>query len=331
MSFGKSVHYRKDSISSKKIITLDKKWWKGSKYIQENKSTALITIPKTGDLIHRIYVTSSTPGIINCDDIIDNVKITIGEQVIDRHSKEYLQILSKISVSTDSKQKKCKDKYEDHYSSDSKNSIENSIENSNDTVQIPLQFWFCRNIDLALPLISLRYHQVKLEFTWGKIEDIGVAAELDIKVEYFFLNLYEGRRFLCNEHEYLIEQLQTNQIPMKQINTFDFIYPIKELYWTISDNFSYNKAELSLNGNSVNGMMPEEYYQLQQPLKDINYYSLGLKYEYRSLSMVFNYPDINSIDLKFKEYNPESIVNVYSVNYNILRIMGGLAGLAYIY
>ena len=326
MSFAKSVHYRKDSISSKKIITLDKKWWKGSKYIQENKSTALITIPKTGDLIHRIYVTSSTPGIINCDDIIDNVKITIGGQLIDRHSKEYLQILSKISV-FDSKQKNFKDNYRNYYSSDSKNSIENSIE----TVQIPLQFWFCRNIDLALPLISLHYHQVKLEFTWGKIEDIGVAAELDIKVEYFFLNFYEGRRFLCNEHEYFIEQLQTNQIPMKQINTFDFIYPIKELYWTISDNFSYNKAELSLNGNSVNGMMPEEYYQLQQPLKYVNYYSFDLQYEYSRLSMVYNYPDINSIDLKFKEYNPESIVNVYSVNYNILRIMGGLAGLAYVY
>ena len=60
-----------------------------------------------------------------------------------------------------------------------------------------------------------------------------------------------------------------------RLGQFDFIYPIKELYWTISDNFSYNKAELSLNGNSVNGMMPEEYYQLQQPLKDVNYYSLG--------------------------------------------------------
>ena len=99
MSFSKSVHYRKDNISSKKIITLDKKWWKGSKYIQENKSTALITIPKTGDLIHRIYVTSSTPGIINCDDIIDNVKITIGGQLIDKHYSEWISIWNDLNLS----------------------------------------------------------------------------------------------------------------------------------------------------------------------------------------------------------------------------------------
>merc|ERR1712005_78064 len=44
------------------------------------------------------------------------------------------------------------------------------------TLYIPLQFWFCRNPGLALPLIALQYHEVKinLEFRdarqcyWGK-------------------------------------------------------------------------------------------------------------------------------------------------------------------
>ena len=34
-------------------------------------------------------------------------------------------------------------------------------------VQVPLQFWFCRNPGLALPLIALQYHEVKLIFDWG--------------------------------------------------------------------------------------------------------------------------------------------------------------------
>ena len=30
------------------------------------------------------------------------------------------------------------------------------------TLFIPLQFWFCRNPGLALPLIALQYHEVKI-------------------------------------------------------------------------------------------------------------------------------------------------------------------------
>ena len=29
-------------------------------------------------------------------------------------------------------------------------------------IQIPLNFWFCRNPGLALPLIALQYHEVKV-------------------------------------------------------------------------------------------------------------------------------------------------------------------------
>ena len=33
---------------------------------------------------------------------------------------------------------------------------------SQQSIMYPLQFWFCRNIGLALPLIALQYHDVKL-------------------------------------------------------------------------------------------------------------------------------------------------------------------------
>ena len=38
---------------------------------------------------------------------------------------------------------------------------------SQQSIMYPLQFWFCRNIGLALPLIALQYHDVKLKFNWG--------------------------------------------------------------------------------------------------------------------------------------------------------------------
>src|SRR3990170_4430365 len=40
------------------------------------------------------------------------------------------------------------------------------------TLYIPLQFWFCRNAGLALPLIALQYHEVKINMEFRAIEQL---------------------------------------------------------------------------------------------------------------------------------------------------------------
>jgi hypothetical protein len=120
------------------------------------------------------------------------------------------------------------------------------------TLYVPLQFWYCRNPGLALPLIALQYHEVKInldlrpidECLWA-VDDLGsggvkvtsaynqslVAASL--YVDYVFLDTDERRRMAQNPHEYLIEQLQftgdesvgssSNKIKL------NFNHPCKEL------------------------------------------------------------------------------------------------------
>ena len=39
------------------------------------------------------------------------------------------------------------------------------------TLYIPLQFWFCRNPGLALPLIALQYHEVKINLDLRPIDE----------------------------------------------------------------------------------------------------------------------------------------------------------------
>jgi hypothetical protein len=39
------------------------------------------------------------------------------------------------------------------------------------TLYIPLQFWFCRNPGLALPLIALQYHEVKINIDLRPIDE----------------------------------------------------------------------------------------------------------------------------------------------------------------
>ena len=130
------------------------------------------------------------------------------------------------------------------------------------TLYVPLQFWYCRNPGLALPLIALQYHEVKInldirpidECLWA-VSTMNCAEELTVNgikvttaynqslvaaslyVDYVFLDTDERRRMAQNPHEYLIEQLQftgdesvgssSNKIKL------NFNHPCKELIFVV--------------------------------------------------------------------------------------------------
>lgn len=144
---------------------------------------------------------------------------------------------------------------------------------------IPFQFWFCRNPGLALPLIALQYHEVRIDiefqerdrlyissngkFINGQLEagtsfrgtsayqNIGMQ-EAELLVNYVYLDSEERRRFAQVGHEYLIEQLQftgtqtLNSANDSSINNrhFDlnFNHPTKELVWALK-NGNYMRGE----------------------------------------------------------------------------------------
>ena len=128
------------------------------------------------------------------------------------------------------------------------------------TLYIPLLFWFCRNPGLALPLIALQYHEVKInidfrpigECLWAVSTLAGTASDGTVSVstayqqslvaaslyiDYVFLDTDERRKMAQNPHEYLIEQLQftgdesvgssSNKIKL------NFNHPCKELIWVV--------------------------------------------------------------------------------------------------
>ena len=125
------------------------------------------------------------------------------------------------------------------------------------TLYIPLQFWFCRNPGLAIPLIALQYHEVRINVdfeTWQNCQyseaSIGDAtqpsaqslAAASLYVDYVYLDTEERRRFAQQSHEYLIEQVQytgaesiTSSSNKIQLN---FNHPVKELQWVVQrDSF----------------------------------------------------------------------------------------------
>ena len=159
------------------------------------------------------------------------------------------------------------------------------------TLYVPFQFWYCRNPGLALPLIALQYHEIRInldlrpidECLWamtsldssvctsgtvGKVtaayQQSLVAASL--YVDYVFLDTDERRRMAQNPHEYLIEQLQftgdesvgssSNKIKL------NFNHPCKELVWVVQPdaNVDYcSSFEVNRDLNAVLGAQPFNY------------------------------------------------------------------------
>ena len=83
----------------------------------------------------------------------------------------------------------------------------NLVDISAEPLFIPLQFWFCRNPGLALPLIALQYHEVKIILNRRGDSDL-TTSQNKLWADYIYLDTDERRRFAQVSHEYLIEQVQ---------------------------------------------------------------------------------------------------------------------------
>ena len=123
------------------------------------------------------------------------------------------------------------------------------------TLYIPLQFWFCRNYGLALPLIALQYHEVRLDIWLQDVSMLmcwtGTSApnmsnyqfqEAGVMIDYVYLESGERRKYAQLGHEYLIEQLQydTENVQLSgnqsgnQKYKLNFNHPTKELIWAMT-------------------------------------------------------------------------------------------------
>jgi len=236
-------------------------------------------------------------------------------------------------------------------------------------ITVPLMFWFCRNPGLALPLIALQYHEVKIILDYDNINTWHKTPDNILWVDYIYLDTDERRRFAQVSHEYLIEQIQTQNITSSQPD-LNFNHPVKELVWSgvwdqTSDKISgTNKVnasgtiQLKLNGHDRFAARDYTYFTRTQVhqyhsgpggLGDYNFaeslggadnasltgrfndsigvYSFALKPEEHQPSGTCNFSRIDNAQL-IVENMPSELV-VHAVNYNVLRIMSGMGGLAY--
>ena len=227
-------------------------------------------VTRNGDLITKMYLRVEIPEVcVNRDlseeerkciqfawvrrlghALIDSVELEIGGSRIDKQYGNWFTIWYELTHETG---------HEDGYAK-MIGDVPELVELSNPdeggrikdryTLYVPLQFWFCRNNGLALPLIALQYHEVRVHFEFRHINELCVhssnfnpkaeISDIDnasLLVDYIYLDTEERRRFAQVSHEYLVEQLQTNGEEAVTSNSFkgrlNFNHPSKALYWAM--------------------------------------------------------------------------------------------------
>jgi len=288
-----------------------------------NKVTA--TISRNGDLIHRMYVqcditdSDSVPTLVKNvgHRILENVELEIGGQRIDKHYSQWLDIWAALTVPAGK----------------SAGYSQMVDAGSGNTHYVPLQFWFCRNPGLALPLIALQYHEVKVNIQFASTSECGgttsgatttTMSNASLWVDYIYLDTDERRRFAQVSHEYLIEQLQFTGVESggSSAHRLNFNHPIKELVWVNSAGSdwnvwkSVNTCKLQLNGHDRFAEKDGSYFSLVQPYQhhtnipvvddanaNINVYSFALKPEDHQPSGTCNISRIDNATLNITSCN----------------------------
>jgi hypothetical protein len=222
------------------------------------------TLSRNGDLIHKIWLWVTLGDVkVKAGNqfrwlnwlghlMINYVEFEIGGQKIDKQYGEWMQIYCELTMKAG-------------HSAGYGNMVGNTpaltnMRNTTETcdgttLYIPLQFYFCRNPGLAVPLVALQYHEVKINIEFRPLADCvhsvqtsdlsyvvpeGAAMKhASLLVDYVFLDSDERRRFAQISHEYLITQLQfTGEESVSTTsaeNSFKFRlafnHPTKEIVW----------------------------------------------------------------------------------------------------
>merc|ERR1712100_103688 len=161
------------------------------------------TISRNGDLAYRTYLQVTLPEISQDlsdkdvyarwldypgEQLVHTVEVEIGGQRIDRQFGDWMHIWNQLTMT--SEQEVCYNKMVGHttaltYITDpSFADVDGPCTSEapaqvcaprkalpETTLYVPLQFWFCRNPGLALPLIALRYHEVKINIELRPLDE----------------------------------------------------------------------------------------------------------------------------------------------------------------
>jgi len=308
-----------------------------------------LTVPNKGDLLSHVWVEMGGGQIAWngwCNSKADNTgdgavfELWIGGQMVDRQDAFYVnQLYTQFLADNPSK----------------------AIYNPTRETWLPLQFWFCAD-GQYIPLVALQYQEVEIKVKFGSGADPDSGTKF--YAEYILLDTNEREILAQDGQELLITQVQKiqshNQVPDSSGGSAKFDlsllnHPVKGLMWglpslggTTVSSWQFGGVQMYLNGTEVFGdKMSQQYFSNIQPYyytentitsrnlvgnPATGMYSFAQKLNKFQPTGTCNFSRLDNADLTVDTAQVDDgthFVNMYALNYNILRFKGGMAGVAF--
>lgn len=245
-----------------------------------------INLSKNADLLNKLYLYIKLPSIPSTQHsylpygikkfrwidkiglgIIKNIDLEIGGILIDRINGEYMNIFYELNNSIGQM------KGYNNFIGNTDQVKEYSNGKESVTLQVPLNFWFCQEAGLSLPLIALTHNDVKIHVEFNNFNKCHLETPTNyIKIKNYFC--------LFKENE-IIRQNINGVIAIGRFVYFDVVE--KRLYYDkISNDFKIPTVESS----SYNIIGQDSLFEVNlstttQVVKDESYFS-------------YNFPSIES-------------------------------------
>lgn len=340
-----------------------------------------VRFEKKGDLLSYVYLSARdangalVPNIDWASNVIDKVELLIGGQVIDTQDSYFSTRIEPVTAAVNLNQRLLPPQA-------------STQPGYNINSFYALKFFFCKDWQSALPLVSLQYHDIEIRITWaaGNGSTTGLGATCgtsvtqgDSNIKYSglqyivwsnFIYLDQGERdyFAKNQHDMLITQVQRQFVPSSSTMELAFAHPVKYLafqsnnYASVYSSSAANAANLQfktqVNGTDIGDSRHliqwvdiNQYYHTPfgyspssnvanvavipycldtsklQPTGTLNFSRIDT-YRLVTPSTVTMQNIVRNSDTSFGNAVNTSVY-VYAINYNVLRVQGGMGALLY--
>jgi hypothetical protein len=303
--------------------------------VVQNSGTTSVFLTSYGDLINQVWLEGSN--------VVGNIvgstfELYIGGQIIDTQTFDFMADVWQVYMAET--YSKCQ-------------TINNNVSQSNMNF-FPLHFFFCDN-HMFLPLLALQYHQVEIRIHWGP--SIQSVSNLIAYGNYIFLDTVERERFSQKQHDFLITQVQTISGSTGSVDLSLLNHPVKSLYFgypqtsNLNQYWTFTNASIVLNGNYLLENMSPTYFHTVQGYYHTEYGIIN--FDTTRMSPTYTQYYTYNFCLDATSYKPTGTCNfsrldngklqivgassgqalttvtVYAVNYNVLRIKSGIAGVLF--
>ena len=236
--------------------------------------------------------------------LINYIEIKIGENVIDKLYGQWINIWWELTGN-----KNHEDNYLNLIGDNEILTFYNEDIKPETIIYVPIPFWFCRNVGLSLPILSLNYTDIIFKVNFRKFNEVcysdynktylddyaennNLNLQCSLIGEFYYLDREERNKFARSIHEYLIEQVQYNKeiiVPNRSNSQkLNFLHPTKGIVWNVQllDNLNNNEnneyckytiydkllthSSIMIENEFIADNIESNYYNYLQPYEHIN-------------------------------------------------------------